>query len=555
MHAYMKTTALAAIVWLACIIQLRGQPSWEGGFLLGGASYQGDLVETLAPEIKEIGPALGLYTRFYLSPQWSLRPDFRFARFSGSDEHFSDPGIRENRGFSFESWMGQGALLVEFDLLGKRRFTDSTGMPAYRKRFSPFVFGGVGAAYLNAAPDFGKNGGDYPSGVQEDRQMDFPHFRLALPSGLGLRWDLSEKFSLSATLTAHYLLTDYLDGISEAGNPDSRDWLWSGGLELNFRLTPKDSDKDGIVDKKDACPWLAGNISANGCPDMDGDGVEDAEDVCPEVPGLFENNGCPDRDGDGIMDLIDDCPDIFGFEETGGCPDRDNDCIADAEDECPDAEGLAAFAGCPDTDADGIPDNLDPCPTEQGLVENGGCPLPDTDCDGLVDREDDCPRMDGGQHMAGCPDTDEDGLADNVDKCPELAGDPENGGCPSLEEAEKELVANAKSSIRFKTGSAILLPESKQVLDSIVELMRKYPFYHLRIEGYTDNRGNDESNLRLSEQRANSCYDYLLYRGIGPVRMSYQGFGESDPIGDNDTETGRRLNRRVEFEMHMPDEL
>lgn len=551
----MKTTALAAIVWLACTIQLWGQPSWEGGLLLGGASYQGELVESLAPEIKEIGPAFGLFTRFYLSPSWALRPDFRFARYTGSDQHFSDQRIRDGRGFSFESWMGQGSLLLEFDPLGRRRFTDTTGAPGFRKTFSPFFFGGVGMGFIEPSPDFGKNGGDYPSGVRRDMEADYPRIRLALPTGMGLRWDLSEKVSLSGAIAAHYLFTDYLDGISEAGNPDTRDWLWTGGLELNIRFAPKDSDRDGIADKEDKCPWLAGDISAGGCPDMDGDGVEDAEDVCPEVAGLYENNGCPDRDGDGIMDLIDRCPDTFGFEETDGCPDRDNDCIADAEDECPDAEGPARFGGCPDTDGDGIPDNLDPCPLEQGLVENGGCPLPDTDCDGLVDRDDDCPRIDGGQHMAGCPDTDADGLADNADKCPELAGEIENGGCPTLEEAEKELVANAKSSIRFKTGSAILLSESKKVLDDIVELMRKYPYYHLRIEGYTDNRGDNKTNLRLSERRANACYDYLLYRGIGPSRMSYEGFGESDPIGDNDTEAGRRLNRRVEFEMYVPDEL
>lgn len=545
----MKTTTLAAIFWLVCIAQLWGQSTMEGGFLLGGATYQGDLVASLTPELSEIQPAGSIFTRFYLGSSWALRTNLLYAEFSGSDQNFEN---RRKRNFSFRSQLGEASLLLEFDPLGGRRFS---GVSGYRRTVSPFIFGGIGLGYMNPRPDFDENGVDFPSKVLEDEQADYNPFRLSLPSGLGLRFDISEKVSFSAMATAHYLISDYLDGISKAANPETNDWLWTGGLQVSFRFAPKDTDGDGIADKEDACPRVFGAVSAKGCPDRDGDGVEDLEDVCPDIAGAFLNNGCPDSDGDGIMDLIDDCPEEFGFEETNGCPDRDNDCVADGRDKCPDDEGLPEYDGCPDTDNDQFPDHMDPCPTEAGLAVNGGCPLPDSDCDGLLDRDDYCPRVDGGDHPLGCPDTDGDGIADFQDQCPDMAGPVETSGCPDLEAEEKELIANAKSSIRFRTGSAVLLEDSKDVLDEIVELMRKYPYYHLRIRGYTDSSGNDEANLRLSKRRAEACYDYLLYKGIGPARMSHDGFGEANPIGDNDTEAGRRQNRRVEFEMYVPEEM
>lgn len=548
----MKTTTLALVFWLASIGYGGAQPAWEGGILIGGATYQGDLLEDVVPEWEETGPALGAFARFYLHPSFSLRTDLLYARFSGSDQRAADPA-RRARNYRFDSQWGELALLLEWDPFGRRRYPGGAGI---RKTFSPFLFAGAGLGVFHPEPEFNINGGtDYPSGVRRDLEETYPHFRPSVPVGVGIRLDLSDRFTLSGLVGTHYLFSDYLDGIKYAGNPQSNDWLWTGGLQLTFRFPQPDTDADGIADKEDRCPRLAGVSSAGGCPDLDGDGVEDAEDVCPEVAGLFENNGCPDSDGDGIMDLIDDCPTEFGFEDTGGCPDRDNDCVADADDRCPDTEGLPRFEGCPDSDGDGFSDPMDPCPAEAGLPLNGGCPLPDSDCDGVLDRDDDCPRLDGGDHPLGCPDTDEDGLADNLDKCPELAGPADTGGCPDLEQEEKELISQATKSVRFRTGSAILLASSKGVLDELAELMHKYPYYHLRMEGYTDDRGNNATNLRLSRKRAASCYDYLLYKGVGPARMSHNGYGESNPIGDNSTEAGRRINRRVEFEMYIPEEL
>ncbi|MFH1320167.1 MAG: DUF5723 family protein [Bacteroidota bacterium] len=92
------------------------------------------------------------------------------------------------------------------------------------------------------------------------------------------------------------------------------------GINLTFGRKEKDRDKDGIIDKKDECPQIAGPKEFNGCPDSDGDLIVDIHDDCPDDPGLPEYKGCPDRDGDKVIDKEDICPDTFGKIENKGCP-------------------------------------------------------------------------------------------------------------------------------------------------------------------------------------------------------------------------------------------
>ena len=86
----------------------------------------------------------------------------------------------------------------------------------------------------------------------------------------------------------------------------------------------KDKDQDGVRNKVDHCPDVAGPLENEGCPwpDTDGDGVIDKDDACPSVAGPAENNGCPwpDTDGDGILDKDDACPSVPGLPEYNGCP-------------------------------------------------------------------------------------------------------------------------------------------------------------------------------------------------------------------------------------------
>lgn len=97
----------------------------------------------------------------------------------------------------------------------------------------------------------------------------------------------------------------------------------------------------------------------------------------------------------------------------------------------------------------------------------------------------------------------------------------------------------------FDTDSATLRPESQEQLGNIAAILKAYPNVHIKIGGYTDNSGDAEHNLTLSQDRANGVEDQLVALGISPDRLEAQGYGEQFPMADNSTEEGRAQNRRV----------
>lgn len=127
------------------------------------------------------------------------------------------------------------------------------------------------------------------------------------------------------------------------------------GLKIPvYQGKKKDKDKDGILDKLDNCPEIAGPIENKGCPWKDGDkdGLLDKDDKCPELAGPKENKGCPweDTDKDSILDKDDKCPKVAGSKENEGCPweDTDKDTVLDKDDKCPQVFGIPSNNGCPE---------------------------------------------------------------------------------------------------------------------------------------------------------------------------------------------------------------
>jgi len=101
--------------------------------------------------------------------------------------------------------------------------------------------------------------------------------------------------------------------------------------------------------------------------------------------------------------------------------------------------------------------------------------------------------------------------------------------------------------IFFDTNAYQLLPYSESELDMLISLLKQNPGLRIEIQGHTDNVGKDEDNRKLSTMRARSVYEYLISRKILPDRLTYKGLGESVPVATNDTEAGRKLNRRTSF--------
>jgi len=327
-------------------------------------------------------------------------------------------------------------------------------------------------------------------------------------SGMNFDLGLGAKYYVSPA-TAFYFDAGYLNGIKSVTVADKLNvtdniWKVTVGMEFDFGKA-KDSDMDGVSDNKDKCPDTPAGVvvDKNGCPvDTDGDGVPDYLDKCPTVKGLVSLNGCPDADGDGVADIDDKCPDT--------------------------PKGWKVDAtGCPlDQDHDGVPDAIDKCP--------------DTPAGVTVDK-------------VGCPvDTDGDGVPDYLDKCPTVAGPKENNGCPVVEKTAEEMVAPEMriEPVYFDYDKSNILNVEKAKIDKLVKLLKTNKDYEVNMTGNADSKGTEEYNMALSQRRIDSVVKAITASGVKKNRISKEKpLGDTKPAATNETEEGRALNRRVEFEV------
>lgn len=279
-----------------------------------------------------------------------------------------------------------------------------------------------------------------------------------------------------------------------------------------------------------------------------------------------------DDDDDGYINREENCPytaeDFDGFRDEDGCPDYDNDMddIPDSLDNCindpEDRDGFEDDDGCPDynNDGDAFPDSVDSCPDEiedMDQFEDGdGCPEPDNDRDGIADADDRCPvdaeDRDGVEDSDGCPDSDNDGdgIPDVSDQCPNEAenvnGLRDDDGCRDtiIEITREPLVLR---SVTFEPGSESLLGESFRILEDVVRSLQLWKEVKIEIQGHTDALGSAQSNMKLSQRRADVIKEYFIEQGISAERLKAVGYGETVPVGDNETPEGRAANRRVEL--------
>lgn len=101
--------------------------------------------------------------------------------------------------------------------------------------------------------------------------------------------------------------------------------------------------------------------------------------------------------------------------------------------------------------------------------------------------------------------------------------------------------------IYFSSDSYTLNNSSEVIIDHFIDFLKENPHMKIAIHGHTDNVGDDNYNLALSENRAKAVYQYLIEKGISASRLNYKGFGETKPIASNYTNDGRAKNRRTEF--------
>ncbi|HEX2975538.1 MAG TPA: OmpA family protein [Bacteroidales bacterium] len=116
-----------------------------------------------------------------------------------------------------------------------------------------------------------------------------------------------------------------------------------------------------------------------------------------------------------------------------------------------------------------------------------------------------------------------------------------------VERVGEGIVVEFNSNVLFDIDKSNLTSESEGTLNKLVTVLDKYPDTDIELQGHTDNTGSDKYNQNLSEKRARSVSAYLKEKGISAKRITVKGFGETIPKYDNNTESGRSKNRRVEF--------
>ncbi|MGE5179524.1 MAG: thrombospondin type 3 repeat-containing protein, partial [Bacteroidota bacterium] len=295
--------------------------------------------------------------------------------------------------------------------------------------------------------------------------------------------------------------------------------LVSGAFTGLFAGRPRDTDADGVPDRRDRCvdtpPGAV--VDASGCPlDTDGDGVFDGLDKCPGTPkgAKVDASGCPiDSDKDGVADGIDTCPDTPAgvLVDAKGCSmDSDKDGVPDGPDKCPNtpAGAMVDASGCPiDSDGDGVPDGIDVCPaTPSGVPVNaGGCPLVSSPYERQM-------------------------LQDWMIRLTDLA---------------------------FVPDSSRLLPAGMATLDSVAVVLRQWPMLKIEIGAHVDDAVPAGYRVPLSTQQAQAVARYILQSSptLDPKNFSLTGYGSTDPIVSGRNAASRRRNRRIEFKVVNPNVL
>jgi outer membrane protein OmpA-like peptidoglycan-associated protein len=126
------------------------------------------------------------------------------------------------------------------------------------------------------------------------------------------------------------------------------------------------------------------------------------------------------------------------------------------------------------------------------------------------------------------------------------------GQVAEVDQTARGLVLNLSGEILFDVGKSMLKPDAKMRLAKLSGILLMMGDSHIDIEGHTDSTGSEETNLKLSRERAAAVGDFLVTQGIAQTRMTTKGLGPADPVASNDTAEGRAKNRRVEIVLANP---
>ncbi len=334
-----------------------------------------------------------------------------------------------------------------------------------------------------------------------------------IPVGLGFHAFASKDVAFTIDVSYRFMdaWTDYVEGNGSDGYATAK-----AGLNFFVGRSPSDdADMDGLTNGEE------GKLGTNReNPDSDNDALKDGE----EVKTTLTNPANPDTDGDGLNDGAE----VNMHKTDPKKADADGDGLSDGDEVLKHKTNPLK----PDTDDDGLTDGSE-------ISIHRTDPLKaDTDGDALPDGDE------INKHKTNPLAMDTDGGTVSDSREVTRGTDPTN---PEDDIPVKVGQVIILEGVTFKKGSAEITEESVPTLERALKGLMEYPDVEVEIAGHTDNTGSRKTNLRLSEQRAESVKNWLANRGIDPRRITTSFYGPDKPLVPNDTKEGRDKNRRIEF--------
>ena len=245
MMSVLKKSALTVLIILITSSFLHAQidlSKYEVGLSGGVFVYQGDLTPQRLGSYKTLKPQFALHVYRILSPAFSVRLNINRGKLYGNDAKYNNPEWRQQRNFNFTTPVTELSLQGVWNILQARS-----------PRFSPYLFAGAGISFLKIKRDwsnmdpavFGESS-DVQAGLAVDVAKTLPRIIPVVPVGAGVRYALSDRFSLTGETSYRLSFTDYMDGFSKSANPDKNDHYLSHSIGIIYSF--------GKKDKKLGCP-------------------------------------------------------------------------------------------------------------------------------------------------------------------------------------------------------------------------------------------------------------------------------------------------------------
>ena len=238
MNTFIKSTPFI-ILFAANSTRVKAQldlTRYEVGFSGSVFIYQGDLTPSRPGSYRTLKPGIQIFLNRVIDPVFSLRTNLSFGKLKGDDSKYAVPEYRQQRNFNFKTPVFEISELLVADLLKNNLAQQST-------RLSPYLFAGVGLSFLKIKRDWSRFNAEYFSteastiqGLAADAQHSLPKMIAVLPLGVGIRYSLSKRISISAETSYRFTFTDYLDGFSKAADPSRKDSYQTHSVGLIYQF-------------------------------------------------------------------------------------------------------------------------------------------------------------------------------------------------------------------------------------------------------------------------------------------------------------------------------